>query len=270
MTTTPGAEQLRVALAHALDGRADDIVVFETIDSTNAFLMAQPAPAPGAVRVCAALGQTAGRGRRGRQWLTPPGQGVCLSVAWRFADWRTDLATVPLAAGVAACRALHALGAKGVGLKWPNDLVCAGGKLGGLLAECRAEGAGAVIVIGIGLNLELPAEFDVQIGALGGQPPRDLRAAGVAAPDLLEATAALARALADMFSVFVERGFEPYRAEWTEADCLLNLPVTWEVDGRWQYGTARGIDGAGALQVDTPQGETMRLVSGEVTVRQAT
>jgi BirA family biotin operon repressor/biotin-[acetyl-CoA-carboxylase] ligase len=269
MKTTPNSAQLRAALARRLASRPAEIVVFETIDSTNTYLMAQPAPDLGTVRVCAALEQTSGRGRRGRQWLTPPGQGVCLSLAWRFADWRADLATIPLAAGVAARRALHALGAQGIGLKWPNDLVVAGGKLGGLLAECRADGAGAVIVIGIGINLELPAEFDLQIGALGGQSPRDLRAAGIFSPDLLESTAALAQGLADMFNVFVERGFEPFKAEWAEADCLLNLPVTWEADGRWCTGIARGIDGEGMLQVETPQGETISLVSGEVTVRQA-
>src|SRR3954470_9326451 len=96
--------------------------------------------------------QSAGRGRRGRRWHAAPGRSITFSFARRIARPARELAALSLVAGVAAAGALRALGAGEVRLKWPNDLVAAGAKLGGILVETRGSGPAPLAVIGIGLN----------------------------------------------------------------------------------------------------------------------
>ena len=118
--------------------------------------------------------QSAGRGRRGRAWLAPPGAGICLSLSWTFPEAPPELGALGLVIGVCVLRALTALGVKDLALKWPNDLLLDGRKLGGVLIELRGESAGpACVVIGIGLNV-----------ALGAALLRKIAATGVAATDL--------------------------------------------------------------------------------------
>ena len=131
-------------------------VIFE-LGSTNEYLHAAAAPAPGQPRVVFAELQTAGRGRRGRSWLAPFGAGVTFSIGWSFADTPADLSALSLAMGVCVARELRAMGAPRIMLKWPNDIVFEHRKLGGLLAQLRVEAGGpAYVVIGLGLNLQLP------------------------------------------------------------------------------------------------------------------
>ncbi len=133
-------------------------VIFE-LGSTNEYLHAAAAPAPGQPRVVFAELQTAGRGRRGRSWLAPFGAGVTFSIGWSFADTPADLSALSLAMGVCVARELRDMGAPRIMLKWPNDIVFEHRKLGGLLAQLRVEAGGpAYVVIGLGLNLQLPPE----------------------------------------------------------------------------------------------------------------
>lgn len=267
MTQVPTAMQVRAALEAGLSDRASSIAVFPSIDSTNRYLQSVAPPTAGTLAVCVALEQTAGRGRRGRHWLSPPGQGLCLSVGWYLPQWRADLPTLPLAVGVAGRRAVIGLGARNVLLKWPNDLVVAGGKLGGVLVECRGAGAGVAVVAGIGINLTLPSEYAPRIDALGGQPARDLRDAGVATPDLARAAVRVAVELGDVLRVYTDHGFEPFRNEWSAADSLCDREIVWDDQGHAYHGTARGIDRDGALRVETETNVLTRLLAGDVSVR---
>jgi BirA family biotin operon repressor/biotin-[acetyl-CoA-carboxylase] ligase len=143
-------------LARLEGTRFRDVAWFETVDSTNRYLLQRAAQGASAGEVAVADEQTAGRGRLGRSWIAPPGSALLVSVLLRpsLAPERVHLVT--LAAGLAALDALEALdaidadGADAAGLKWPNDVVVGGRKLVGILAE--ADGAGAVVV-GMGCNV---------------------------------------------------------------------------------------------------------------------
>ncbi len=137
-----------------------------------------PAPRPNEARILFAEIQHAGRGRRGRSWVAPFGSGLTFSVAWAFAETPPGLPALGLAIGVAVAETLLALGADGIGLKWPNDIVWQRRKLGGLLLQLRMEAGGpATVVVGLGLNLDLPPDVRADLEARGAFPVTDLHEA---------------------------------------------------------------------------------------------
>src|SRR5260370_9736380 len=139
-------------------------------DSSNTGLLAAAPPPLGQADACLSELQHAGRGRRGRRWIAPLGAGVALSVAWTFGDGAGALAALSLGVGVAVSRALVRAGARGVTLKWPNDIWLRDRKLGGGLIELRAEASGpAHVVIGVGVNVDLSAAARREIEAGGGR-----------------------------------------------------------------------------------------------------
>ena len=151
----------RVAQLRTLD------LMFE-VDSTNSRLLGNAPPPLGLADACLSELQHAGRGRRGRRWIAPFGASVALSLAWTFSDGAGALAALSLGVGVAVARALERAGARGVTLKWPNDIWLRDRKLGGVLIELRAEASGpAHVVIGVGVNVDLPAAARREIEAGG-------------------------------------------------------------------------------------------------------
>jgi BirA family biotin operon repressor/biotin-[acetyl-CoA-carboxylase] ligase len=150
--------------------------VFPEIESTNAYLMAKSAPDAGMHRVAIAGHQTAGRGRGDKRWLSAPGSSLCLSIAHTFRERPDTLSALTLAVGVAAAGALGDIGVDDIQLKWPNDIVAGNGKLGGILVETHHRPQRTVaVVIGIGINLELPAEILGSVDSAWAQVPADLR-----------------------------------------------------------------------------------------------
>ena len=265
---TPPASQaeLRVALTPDADRQVVSLDVFESLDSPHAWLLDKPPVERGRAAVCVAKTQTAGRGRRGRQWLSPPDAGIYLSFGWSFPELRQDLPTLALVVGVTVKQTLERLGATAIQLKWPNDLIVHGGKLGGILIELRSAPHCVYVVIGIGINLRNPLNFDTTIHTMGGQPPRDLIAAGIDSPELTRTTAALISALCTTLPIFERSGLMPFREEWSQADSLRDRHIQWQENDDLRSGIARGLADDGALLVDC-HGVLVRLVAGEVTVR---
>jgi BirA family biotin operon repressor/biotin-[acetyl-CoA-carboxylase] ligase len=150
------ASRVRKALPAAVAGRLRHASTVWSTGSTNADLLLQTDLPAGRFDFLAAEFQSAGRGRRTRSWIAPPGGAICLSLSWSFASLPAAIGALSLAVGVCVLRALARLGIAGVELKWPNDLVADGAKVGGILAELSAEAAGpAFVVIGIGINVAL-------------------------------------------------------------------------------------------------------------------
>ncbi len=236
-----------------------------SLPSTNAALLADPEPPADEAHVLLAEDQTAGRGRRGRPWVAPLGGAVCLSIAWTFAELPRDLAALSLVVGVCALRAFAAHGIAGLALKWPNDLVAGGRKLGGILIEMRAESAGpVVVVIGIGINVALGAEARAKVAAAGNAAIDVAELGGCVDRNAL--AAGLVAGIVTALPAFAIQGFAPFAAEWREADALRGRPVSVTLDAAVEIGIARGIDAAGALRVETPAGRR-RVAAGEVSVR---
>jgi BirA family biotin operon repressor/biotin-[acetyl-CoA-carboxylase] ligase len=260
----------RVMLA-ALPGRARDrlrrLVLADELASTNETLLAVTDLVPGNADLCLAEFQSAGRGRRGRQWLAPFGSGICLSVSWCFAEAPPQLSALSLAAGVAVRRALAGLGIGGIELKWPNDILWRGRKLGGILCELRIEAAGpAYVVIGVGLNLRLPAAVRAAIRETGLEVASLDEMADSGPP----ARSALAVALVNQLLLSLEEfelaGFQPFFDEWSAADALAGRAARVEHGATISEGIARGIDLDGALLLEVG-GRIERFVSGEASLR---
>ena len=237
-----------------------------TVDSTNSVLLARPNPPFGGCDVLFAEYQTAGRGRRGRAWLAPPGGSICQSLAWVFREVPQDLGALGLVIGVCALRALRELGLEDVRLKWPNDIVVEDKKLGGILIELRAESAGpASVVIGIGLNVALGARVLEAVGETGVSPI-DLVTAGLNQPSRNALAAVLITQIVRGLLVFEKEGLRPFAEEWRSADALRGRQIDVHTMEGVARGLARGIDVHGALVVETPNG-VRRFISGDVTVR---
>jgi BirA family biotin operon repressor/biotin-[acetyl-CoA-carboxylase] ligase len=236
------------------------------VDSTNTRLLAAPPPPPGSADICLSELQHAGRGRRGRRWIAPFGAGIALSVAWTFSDGARTLPALSLAVGVAVWRALVRVGARGVTLKWPNDIWFQDRKIGGVLIELRAEASGpAHVVIGIGINVTLPAAArrEIEAGAVQVAAVAD---ACAGSPSRNAVAGAILDELLSMLGQFEREGFEAFRDAWLALDALDGRPARVVLADTAVSGTARGVDAEGALLLDTGD-RVQRFVSGEASLR---
>lgn len=258
--------RIRAALAEDVRARVRHLETHWSLPSTNAALLERADLPIGFTDVLAAEYQTAGRGRRGRAWLAPPGGSICLSLSWGFPQVPRDLGGLALAVGVCARRALQAGITESIALKWPNDLIVRDRKLGGILIEMRAESAGPTyVVIGLGLNLTLGPELAAKIAATGTQAT-DLKSLGGDPQLRNELVAAIVAQIVRGLVEFEHEGLRPFATEWKSADALKGRAVHVQTAASVIRGLARGIDAGGALLVETAQG-TQRLLSGDVSVR---
>jgi len=260
------ADAIRRSLPQWAQGRLRRLEVHGTLASTSDRLLAIDDPPPGRFDACLAESQTAGRGRQGRRWLAPAGSGLCLSVNWAWRDAPGSLSALPLAAGVAVLRALAAHAIRGCALKWPNDVVYDGAKLGGILIDGRGEAGGPTgVVVGVGLNVRLPDELIDELRD-AGQVATDLARVTGTTPARNALAASLIAELAIALEEYGVRGLPAFAAEWHAADALRGRPVSVSQGERSFAGIARGVDADGALLVEL-DGVRRRFHSGEVSVR---
>ncbi len=239
---------------------------FDEVGSTSDVAKELAEEGAGHGEVVIAERQTAGRGRRGRTWVSPPGRNLYLSAILRPELPPHRAPEITLVASVAVCDAVRQAGVAAAGIKWPNDILARGRKLAGILTEMAAE-ADAVqwMVVGIGVNLntdldEFPEELRDEATSLAlerGQP----------APRALFAAALLAR-LEDWLERHAAEGFGPIRDAWRERSVTLGREVVAQADGRDVAGVAEDVDETGALLVRTASG-LERIASGDVQVLRA-
>ena len=242
--------------AERIDLPGVDVRVTQRCGSTNSELLAGGSRG---IVLLAAEEQTAGRGRRGRRWHSAPGAGLTFSLACDVKRPLRELAGLSLVAGVAAARALRALGVARASLKWPNDLVVDGAKLGGILVETRGSGGAVRAVIGIGLNCRRDASLSLKLGrqvAFVDEFAEFTDRNAVLRKIAVELLASLSR--------FEAEGLEPLRREWEAMDALAGQRLRVRLaDGRVLTGTAAGLAEDGGLRLSTARG--MRAVrSGRV------
>jgi BirA family biotin operon repressor/biotin-[acetyl-CoA-carboxylase] ligase len=241
-----------------------EVTLCDQVDSTNSLLMVSAQQGGLHKSIVAAEWQSSGRGRRGRNWISPLGGGLTFSLLWRFGRPLTALSGLSLAVGVALARGLHGFGLKAVGLKWPNDIMAGEAKLAGILIETQGDMlSDATAVIGIGINVRalpeasLPADY--AIAAV-----EDLLGAPVDRNELL---VRLVTELDQALQHFDGQGFAPFRDEWQRLHVWQDRPVRILSGGEVSFeGIALGVDDAGVLRVATRDG--VRAVhAGEVSLR---
>ncbi|MDA0791350.1 MAG: biotin--[acetyl-CoA-carboxylase] ligase [Proteobacteria bacterium] len=235
--------------------------VFWSIDSTNTFLMSRSGVAERETyQVCLAEQQTAGRGRRGRQWVSPFGTNLYLSVARRFRRESTSLEGLSLVVGMQIVLALRDAGVAEAGLKWPNDILLHGGKLAGILIEVGSPGRGDLYTVtGIGVNLGLSPAAASQID----QPFSTVPDLGMSRNELA------GRLLCSIFEgmeQFATNGFAPFRERWPDFNLYQGLPVTVLLGDQRVHGDDAGIDQQGNLRVRSASG-LQTFNAGEVSIR---
>ena len=263
------AKQITAQLPQAVALRLREGRCIWRTSSTNLDLLARPAGPVSSFDFLTAECQTKGRGRRARTWYAPPCGAICLSMSWNFAVLPPDAGALSLAVGVCALRALNNVGVPGVSLKWPNDLMVNGDKLGGILIELRAEASGpAYVVIGVGLNVVLGDEVHRQIEASGTRAA-DLLGLGVQRADRNAIVSALIDSTVAGLDQYERAGFSGFAAEWRAADALAGKAIVISSPNGSVTGHARGIDIDGALCVQTREG-LQRFVTGDVSVRALT
>ncbi len=250
-------DRLRAALPADIAPRLPRIDWVESIDSTSSALL-RAAPTLPDRALLLADAQTAGRGRRGRHWSMRPGDGLAMSLFARLPLPPSALGGLSLALGIECAQALRDGGASSVGVKWPNDLVVDAGKLGGLLVEvARGTAGGSEVVIGLGLNLHLPADADPAWIALDALLPTSER---------VEWAARMAAALLRGVDAFARDGFAASAARWPAYDAWAGRAVRVLTADAAVEGELLGIDGAGALRLRTAAGER-RFSSADVSLR---
>lgn len=234
----------------------------EELDSTNAlaFKLAQEGAQNGEVVIAEA--QLAGKGRRGRTWITSPGQNLTCSVILRPEMPPHRAPELTLVAAVALAETLREGGATGAKIKWPNDVQIDGKKVAGILTELSAEADRVhFVIVGIGVNLNMPrAELpeDVRETATslaevrGHRVPRALFAA------------AFFRNFEDWLERYQETGFGPVRESWKDYSSTLGQEVLVKTERQELRGIAQDIDESGALVIQTADGKLERILAGDV------
>lgn len=264
-----GLELLEVGRVRAsLDAAAarliTDLDVLDSVESTNGTLLARAARGS-ALRgvVCTAEHQVAGRGRRGRHWVSPYGRNLYVSVGWEFMGGAAALEGLSLAVGTAVTTALCEHGVQNAVLKWPNDVLVDGRKLAGVLLEMAGDASGRCqVVVGVGINVSMPPRIEQSID----QPWIDATTAAGLPLSRNGLLGSLLNRLLPLLEQFERQGFGPFRDAWSQLDAFRGKPVSLLKGDAVIPGIAAGVDHTGALLLDTPNGR-QAFFGGEISLR---
>ncbi len=244
-----------------------ELQVLQQTDSTNRVCQEAMSDraAPNQAIVISAEQQTAGRGRRGKAWVSPYARNMYLSVGWQVQGGAAALQGLSLAIGVAVVRALQDLGVATAQLKWPNDIVVGRQKLGGILIELTGDMAGPCsVVVGMGLNVNMPEYAQNGID----QAWTDVYQQG-AKPTRAQLIASVLNHVLPLLQQWEQSGFEPWREAWQGLDAYRDQPVNILMGDKRIAGTERGVAPDGAIQIETTLG-LQSFHGGEVSLRPGT
>ena len=256
------AEHIRARLSPAVKDRLAELDILPLVDSTNRYLMAAASQGAASGRVVLAEQQTAGRGRLGRTWVSPFGGNIYCSLLWRFDMATHVLSGLGIAVAVALATALSAHVAD-IQIKWPNDIFWQGKKLAGILLEMQGEANGpAAIVIGIGVNVDMPKSAHQQID----QAWSDVQKASGKPVSRNGLAASIIEQLVLAINRFEREGLAGFIARWSQWDMLKNQPVQLVTANQTIPGIARGIDDSGALRLESGGG-LKSYMAGEASLK---
>lgn len=236
-----------------------EVKVFEEIDSTNEYLLKHFKTLPSGT-LCLTETQTAGRGRRGRQWYSPFGQNLYFSMLWRYQQAEmSNISALSLIVALVIAETFEQLDVKDIQIKWPNDIYYQGKKMGGILIESKIDHEDIYLVIGIGLNLAM----ETINPAIVNQPWADLSAYHF---DRNRLANQLARTLQQTLQDCPHQHLGDYLARWQKFDYFYQKPVKLITSTTEIHGIAQGINAQGELLLQ--QGEKIvPFAIGELSLR---
>ena len=241
-----------------------DLEIHRVTQSTNDVVMQRLAESQSTAILCAAEMQTAGKGRRGRRWISPFGRNVYLTYGRFIARQLSELGGLSLVIGMVVVDVLRAMGLEQVGLKWPNDILLGGGKLGGILLELRTSDTGGIgIVAGVGLNLALDVKDSLSID----QPWSAISAQLEMPRNTL--LGALGGRIVNAIQAFEDVGFDSFAEKWSEYNLYAGQQVNVIRGSETISGIDNGVDQEGNLLLRTGAGLEVHN-SGEVSLRPVT
>jgi len=257
-------------IEHHLTAQTDQLLngveIYDQISSTNSYLLQKAQQTHETGIACFAEYQSAGKGRRGRDWISPFGSNIYLSILWRYQNGPATIAGLSLALGVAVVRALNELGVEDVGLKWPNDILWQAKKLAGILIEVSGESGGPChAVIGLGLNCFIPPKEAgtinqawVDLNTILGEKSYCLRN---------RLAAVLLNHMVSVIAEFDKTNLSHYLSEWRDYDCMQGKVVDIYRGRQQSHGVVEGINDQGMLLIKDDDNTVKTFTSGEVSFR---
>ena len=243
--------------------KIQSIDVFQSIESTNSYLMAQ-AIHVGRANVCVCEAQTSGRGRRGNHWQSTPYRNVMMSVSWGFETWPSTITGLGLAVALCVTEKLNERFSLGVEIKWPNDLMVGDKKLAGVLIDVAGESSGACnVVVGLGLNVD-QADWSKEVKS--DYQWQDLKSLGVSV-NRNELASMLINALVEMFEEFTVDGFTSMVERWNALSSHAGKQVSVGSGELAVIGQMQGVNALGALLLEDTAGQRHVFSESTVSVR---
>ncbi|WP_448550711.1 bifunctional biotin--[acetyl-CoA-carboxylase] ligase/biotin operon repressor BirA [Thalassotalea montiporae] len=259
----------KVSISDALGqlSATNSVEVHTLIDSTNDYLLRKLPNQVEPGQVCIAEYQSQGRGRRGRQWISPFGSHLYLSYYRYLADGMSSAMGLSLLTALAISDAISTLYDVQVQLKWPNDVYLDGVKLAGILIDLEGQASGAChSVIGIGLNLNMPEQAANEINQPWTDLQRHLPQSTESQIDRNQLAVAIIVALNQRLAQQETQGIDAMLADWHRQDLFLNQPVRLITGDKEQQGICRGVNAQGALLFEQ-NGQVKPVYGGEVSLR---
>ncbi|EPP7629992.1 MULTISPECIES: bifunctional biotin--[acetyl-CoA-carboxylase] ligase/biotin operon repressor BirA [Providencia] len=259
--------QINLLSEEAIKKQIDDvnIIVEPVIDSTNQYMLERIAELKSG-DTCLAEYQSAGRGRRGRQWISPFGCNLYLSMYWRLEQGPAAAVGLSLVVGIVIAEVLNRISQEKVKVKWPNDLYMNDKKLAGILVELTGKtGDAAHIIIGVGINIGMNNN-NIEISKPITQEWSSLRDE-VENIERNELSANIIKSLRESLVIFEHEGLKPFLERWFKLDNFLNRHVKLLIGNDVISGIERGVNDQGALLLQKDNGEIIPYIGGEISLR---
>lgn len=259
--------QINLLSEEAIKKQIDDvnIIVEPVIDSTNQYMLERIAELKSG-DTCLAEYQSAGRGRRGRQWISPFGCNLYLSMYWRLEQGPAAAVGLSLVVGIVIAEVLNRISQEKVKVKWPNDLYMNDKKLAGILVELTGKtGDAAHIIIGVGINIGMNNN-NIESSKSITQEWSSLRDE-VENIERNELSANIIKSLRESLVIFENEGLKPFLERWFKLDNFLNRSVKLLIGNDVITGVERGVNDQGALLLQKDNGEIIPYIGGEISLR---
>ena len=228
------------------------ITLLDTVSSTNTYLMSSKLEDPDSLSIVIARHQSEGYGRNKLKWVSDYNAGIWMSIG-TLTKKKKNISSLSLAIAAGLTEMLHLNGFKKIGLKWPNDFVCEGKKLGGILIETKSTDKNFMkTIVGIGLNLDLPnmskekEEF--------GLKPISLNSIKKGSFDISLMIANIISSVDNTINIFEHSGLDSFARTWRRYDVYNGSKIQIKSNNQKISGTNNGIDSDGALIIDNEEG----------------